>query len=58
MDACTLGGIYVAVVQAVMLYGSETWVVTPRIGRVLGVFRHRVDRRLRGIQPWRGRDVL
>ena len=40
-----------AVVQKVMLYGSETWVMTPCIGRVLGGFHHRVDRRLRGRQP-------
>ena len=34
-DAPTSGIIYVAVVQVVLLYGSETWVMTPRIGRVL-----------------------
>ena len=27
-DACTSGRIYVAVVQSVMLYGSEMWVMT------------------------------
>ena len=31
--AQTSGRIYVAVVQAVMLYGSETWVMTPLIER-------------------------
>ena len=30
--------------------------MTPPIGRVLGGFRHRVDRRLTGKQPWRIRD--
>ena len=35
-DARTLGGIYVAVVHAVLLYRSETWVMTPLIGRVWG----------------------
>ena len=37
-DARTLGQIYLAVVQSVMLYGLETWVMTPHIGRVLGGF--------------------
>ena len=53
-DARTLGRIYVTVVQAVMIYGSETWVITPYIGRVLGGFHHRVACRLTGRQPWRG----
>ena len=30
-----------AVVQAVLLFGSRTWVVTPRMGKALGGFRHR-----------------
>ena len=50
-DAWTSGQIYLAVVQSVMLYGSETWVMTPHIGRVLGIFHHRVDRRITGRQP-------
>ena len=44
-DARTQGRINVAVVQAVMLYGSETQVTTPHIGRVLGIFHHRVAHR-------------
>ena len=36
-----------------MLYGSETWVMTPHIGRFLGVSHHRVARRLMGRQPRR-----
>ena len=55
-DARTLGRIYVVVVQAFILYRSETWVTTPHIGRVLGGFRHRVARRMTGQQPWKGRD--
>ena len=27
---------YLAIVQAFVLFGAETWVVTPRIRRVLG----------------------
>ena len=30
----------------VLLYGSETWVLTPRIKRVLGRFHHRVACRI------------
>ena len=36
------------VVQLVLLFGVETWVVTPCMGRVLGVFQDRVVRRLTG----------
>ena len=50
-DEQTLGQIYLEVVQSVMIYGSETWVMNPRIGRVLRGFDHRVDRRLMGGQP-------
>ena len=46
--------LYVEVVQAVLLYGLETWVMYPHIGRILGSFHHRVARRLMGRQPWMG----
>jgi len=39
---------YKAVVQSVLLYGCETWVVTPAVLRVLSGFHHRVARRLTG----------
>ena len=42
-----------AVVKAVLLYGSETWAMTPRIGRFLGGFHHRVAHRLTRQQPQR-----
>ena len=38
-----------------MLCGSETWVMTLCISRVLGRFHHRVVRRITGRQPRRGR---
>ena len=41
-------GYFVVVVQAVLLYGSETWVMIPCIGRTLVRFHHRVDHRLSG----------
>ena len=55
-DSWTLGKIYVAVVHVVMLYRTETWVMTPHTGRVLGGFRHRVACSLMGRQPRIGRD--
>ena len=49
-DHRTLGQIYLAVFQSVILYGSETWFMNPCIGRVLGRFHHRVARRITGSQ--------
>ena len=45
-DPQTSGTFYKAVVQATLLFGVETWVMTPRIERTLGSFHHRVARRL------------
>ena len=56
-DARTSGHNYLAVVQLVMIYGSDTWILTPRIKRVLGRFHHSVYLRLTGRQPWKGREV-
>ena len=50
----TLGSIHVDVVHVVLMYGSETWVMTPHSGRVLGGFHHRVACRLTGQKPQRG----
>ena len=54
-NARTLGHIYLAVVKLVLLYGSETWVLTPHMQRMWGGFHYRVARRLTGRQPWKGR---
>ena len=54
-DARTLGNIYLAVVQSVLLYGSETWILNPRMQMVLGGFHQRVARRMMGQQPQKGR---
>ena len=43
------------VVQAFILYRSETWVTTPHIGRAFGGSHHNVDRRLTVRKPRRGR---
>ena len=42
------GFFFKAVIQAVLLFGAETWVVTPRMGKALGVFQTQVTRRLMG----------
>ena len=55
-DARTSGKIYWVVVKLVLLYGSETRVLTLRMHRVMGGFHHRVAYRLMGWQPWKGRD--
>ena len=57
-DARTLVQIYLEVVQPVMIYRSETWVMTPCIGGVWGKFHHRVVCRLTGRQPQREWDVV
>ena len=42
--------------QSVIMYGSETWVLTPLTKRVLGRFHHRMAHRLTGRKPRKGRD--
>ena len=42
-----------AVVQAVLLFGSETWVLTPRLDKSLEVFNHWAVRRMVGMGPKR-----
>ena len=40
------GLFYKAVVQSIMLFGAETWVVTPRMGKALGGVQNQVKIRL------------
>ena len=49
--------LFKAVVQSVLLFGAETWVVSPRMGRLLGVFRYQVARQLTGRIPWRRLNI-
>ena len=42
------GFFFKSVFQLVLLFGAETWVVTPRMGRVLGGFHDQVEKRLTG----------
>ena len=43
-----LGMFNIVVVQAVLLYSSEAWVMSPRIRRTLGGYHHRVVKRMTG----------
>ena len=52
------GIFYVAVVQAVLLFGSETWVMTPYMDKALKGFHHRVVRRMEGMGPKRQHDGI
>ena len=48
------GHLFKAVVQAVLLFRAETWVLNTRMERALSSFQHRFARRLTGRQPRRG----
>ena len=52
-DDRTPGCFYIAIVQAILIFGTETWVVTPDIGQLLGVFHHRLVRWILGKQSLR-----
>ena len=41
------------VVQAVILFGYETWVLTPRLEKYIESFHHRVVRKMLGMGPKR-----
>ena len=46
-----MGRFYVAVVQVVLLFGSETWVLNPRLEKSLEGFHHRAVRKMAGMGP-------
>ena len=46
-DARTLGRIYVAVVQALLIYGLYVWVIAPLIGMLMVGFHHKVAHNLK-----------
>ena len=50
------GFFFKAVIQAVLLFGAETWVVTPCIVKALEGFHTQVARRLTGKFPQRTTD--
>ena len=47
------GMFFKAVVQVVLLLGSDVWVTTLRMGRALGIFKHGVARWITGRHPKR-----
>ena len=47
---------YVAVVQAVLLFGLYMWVVTPRVEKSLAGFHHRAARHMASMGPKRQLD--
>ena len=48
-----VGDIFKVVVQVVLLFCLETWVMEPYIGRALGIFQNRVNHRLTERHPRR-----
>ena len=40
------GVLFKVLVQVVLLFGSETWFLTPRMERALGSFHHRDGRQI------------
>ena len=55
-----LGVLFKAVVQVVLLFGSETWVMTPCMGRLLGGggVQHRLAIHIIGSQPRWSLDII
>ena len=48
------GEMYKTVAHSVLLYGSESWVVTGEMLKVLTGFHHQAERRITGIKAKRG----
>ena len=48
-----MGGLYVVVVQAVLLFGSETWLMIPRLEKAIDGFYQRAVWRMAGMGPKR-----
>ena len=55
-DLWVSGFFFKSVVQAVLLFATETWVVTLCMGRVLGGFQDQVARNLTGRIQWQWVD--
>ena len=45
------GRFYLEVVQVVLLFGSETWVLTPQLDKSLKDFHHRESQQMEGMGP-------
>ena len=55
-DRIMEGRFYVAVVQAVILFGYKMWVLTPQLEKSLEGFCHRAAQRMTGMVPKRQQD--
>ena len=51
-----VGMFYKAIVQAVLLYACETWVVTPRLLKALAAFHNRIARKIANMMPRKMED--
>ena len=49
-DLRTSRNFYKAVVQSTLLFSAEIWFMSPRIGKTLGGFHHRVACRMTGMR--------
>ena len=52
----TLGRFYLVILKAVLLFGTDTWVLTPFIARLLGGFHNRVAQWITGNKSRRRSD--
>ena len=52
------GTFFTAVAQAVLLFGAETWVLTPRMEKALESFQSRFTRRITGRQMRQKKDGI
>jgi hypothetical protein len=56
VDPRQIGLFYKTIVQAVLLHGSESWVITPQLLSILNGWHHRMARRIFGLMPTREHD--
>ena len=57
-DPKVLRAFYTAVTQYVLLFGAETWVLTPHMEKALDSFQSKVARKITGRQPWQRKDGI
>ena len=55
-DIHTSGTFYKSVVQEILLFRLDTWMMIPLIGRNLGIFYHRGTHWLAGMQLYRNME--
>ena len=54
----TSGCLYMKVVQAILLFGDDKWVVNPHYGKNLGGLQHQVAMRITGKKPQKWADAI